>query len=224
MRHLLVVLTVCLGSTAFAEAKSAHARLVQKYEEESTWSNRSNFYFGARAGVAVPAGALGLAPSAGFEMGIAPDSGFGMGLNLIWMNKPPGAPVFGIQPAEYGFGATANFRYYFQTIGPLTLYPQMSVGFLAGPDFGGRNQVLPLINPGFGAKVKGGSFYCAFEFGLSGFTIPFVALSVGYEGDRRRDRAEAWANEKEELARDQAEELERQKTLPPLSAPPAPAT
>ena len=154
MRHLLIVLSVCLGSTAFAQAKLSHAKLVEKYEETSTWANRSNFYFGARGGIAIPPGAIGLAPSAGVELGIAPDYGFGMGLNVIWMNKPPGVPVFGIQPADYGFGASVNFRYYIQTIGPLTLYPSMSVGFLAGPGPDGRNQVLPLFNPGVGAKVK----------------------------------------------------------------------
>jgi len=222
MRHLLVVLSLCTASTALAETRSAHARLVSKYEEPKTWANRSNFYFGARGGIAIPAGAVGLAPSAGIEMGIAPDTGFGMGLNVIWMNQPPGAPVFGIQPALWGLGATANFRYYFQTIGPLTLYPLMSVGFLAGPDLAGRNQVLPLFNPGFGAKVRAGSFYGAFEFGLSGFTIPFIGISVGYEGDRRQDRAEAWALEKEELEREQAEDLQQQQSQPQLTPPPAP--
>ena len=145
-----------------------------------------------------------------------------MGLNVIWMNKPPGVPVFGIQPADYGFGASVNFRYYIQTIGPLTLYPSMSVGFLAGPGPDGRNQVLPLFNPGVGAKVKAGPFYCSFDFGLSGFTVPFVGIGLGYEGDRRADRAEAWANKKEEAAREQAEELEQQKLEQERNTPVSP--
>ncbi len=70
------------------------------------------------------------------------------------------------------------------------------------------------------AKVKGGAFYASFEFGLSGFTIPFVTVALGYEGDRRHERAEAWAFEKEQLAREQAEENELNKSVPP----PAPAS
>ena len=224
MRHLIAALSFCFAGTALAQVRSAHAKLVEKYEEPTNWANRSNFYFGARGGVAIPQGAFGLAPSVGLEMGIAPDSGFGMGLNVIYMDKQPGAPLLGIQPGLYGFGATANFRYYIQTIGPLTLYPVMSVGFLAGPDGSGRNQVLPLLNPGIGAKVRAGPFYCSFDFGLSGLTIPFVGVSVGYEGDRRSDRAEAWAQKKEELAREQAEELELQKSQPAITASPAPAS
>ncbi len=87
-----------------------------------------------------------------------------------------------------------------------------TVGFLAGPDEQGLNQVLPMINPGFGAKVKFGPFYCGFDFGLSGLTIPYIGLAIGYEGDRRRDRAEAWATKQEELAREAAEALEQEKS------------
>lgn len=222
MRHLLIVLSLCSSGAAFAETTLAHARLVDKYEEDVTWANRSNFFFGARGGIAIPAGAVGLAPSAGIEMGIAPDFGFGLGVNVIWMNQPPGAPVFGIQPASWGFGATAAFKYYFPTIGPLTLFPSMSIGFLAGPDLQGRNQVLPLLNPGFGAKLRMGAIYASFEFGLSGFTIPFVSVALGYEGDRRHDRAEAWALKQEEEAAEKAEELQRQQSLPAPTVPPPP--
>lgn len=223
MRALLIAV-VCTVTSAHAAPKLTHARLVEKYEEPSTWANRSNFFFGAKGSVAIPQGAYGLASLAGIEMGIAPDSGFGMSLNVFWMSRSPGAPIFGIQPGSYGFGASANFRFYIQTIGPLSLYPSASLGFLAGPDGEGRNQVLPLMNPGFGAKVRLGPFYVTFDFGLSGFTIPFVGLAAGYEGDRRADRAEAWAAEQERKAREAEEErLEReQEQQGKLMDPPQP--
>lgn len=224
MRSLLLAAICAATAAPAAIPKTTHARLVQKYEEPATWANRSNFFVGARGSIAIPQGAEGLAPLVGIELGIAPDSGFGLSLNMIWMDRSPGAPMFGIQPGNFGFGASANFRYYFQTVGPLTLYPAFSIGFLAGPDPAGKNQVLPMINPGFGAKVKAGPFYVSFDFGLSAFTIPFVGASVGYEGNRREERAEAWATEQEEKAREEAEErkareLEQQGKLeePPQS-------
>jgi hypothetical protein len=226
MRLLIIALSLCVSTTAFAKKKS-HEKLVAKYEEPDTWSNRANFFFGAGAGVAIPQGADGLATSAGVEMGIAPESGLGFGLHAVWMDKPPGAPAIGIQPARWGFGATANLRYYFQTIGPLSLFPSFSLGFLAGPDrVSGLNQVMPLVDPGIGAKVRLGPMYVTFEFGLSGFTIPFVGVALGYEGDRRADRAEAWAREQEDAARDAAEEKEeeRQQNAAPAATEPAPAT
>lgn len=228
--RLITVAVLCAATSALAIPKTTHARLVEKYEEPNTWANRSNFFVGARASIAIPQGAVGIAPLAGIELGIAPDYGFGISMNMIWMERSPGAPMFGIQPGNYGFGASANFRYYFQTVGPLTLYPAFSIGFLAGPDPMGKNQVLPMINPGFGAKVRAGPFYVSFDFGLSAFTIPFVGASVGYEGNRREERAEAWANDQEEKAREAEEErLQREKEqqgklieeAPPAAAAPA---
>jgi hypothetical protein len=228
MRLLIIALSICVSTTAFAKPKKNHTKLVAKYEEPDTWANRANFFFGASAGVAIPQGADGLASSAGIELGIAPDSGIGFGLHAVWMDKPPGAPAIGIEPARWGFGATANLRYYFETIGPLSLFPSFSIGFLAGPDrVTGLNQVMPLIDPGIGAKVRFGPMYCTFEFGLSGFTIPFVGVSVGYEGDRHADRAEAWAREQEEAEREAAEEREEEgerNAAPPAPPPPAPAS
>ena len=88
--------------------------------------------------------------------------------------------------AAYGFGALADFRYYIETIEPLTIYPTISVGFLAGPDKVSQvNAVMPLFNPGLGVKMKFGNVYGAFEFGLSGFTIPFVVFILGFDGDSK---------------------------------------
>lgn len=223
MRFVIAVAVTVISSSAFAEASSAHAKLLAKYEEPDTWGNRANFYFGARTGVAVPAGATSLAPSAGVELGVSPDFGFGFGLHVLWMNHPPGAPVFGIPPGDYGFGALADIRFNFPTIEPLTLYPSLSLGFLAGPGSSdGKNVVLPLINPGFGAKVKFGNFFSSFEFGFAGFSIPFVTLGFGYEGDRRKERAEAWARDQEEQVREQKAQSEAKPEPRGLTPPPNP--
>jgi hypothetical protein len=135
------------------------------------------------------------------------------------MNNPPGAPVFGIREGRYGFGTMLDLRFNIPTIDPLTLYPSLSAGFLAGPGLDGKNLVLPLVNLGFGAKMKVGDFYASFEFGFAGFSIPFVTLGFGYQGERRKQRAEAWALEKEETAREQGVPVD---LTPPPRKPVAP--
>jgi hypothetical protein len=179
MTRLLAIAALSLSSLALA-APPATARL------PDTWANRASFFIGARGGVAVPPGAVGLAPNAGIEIGVAVPTGFGFGVRALWMNNPPGLPLFSLKPAEYGFGALADFRYYIETVDPLIIYPTLSLGFLAGPErISQQNAVLPLINPGVGVKVKFGNLYGAFEFGVSGFTIPFVVFAIGYDGDSK---------------------------------------
>lgn len=178
-RALAVALTL---STSLALAAPPQVKSVNP--DSLPWSERASFFVGARGGIAAPPGTVGLAPSAGLEFGLAVPQGFGFSMRTLWMDNPPGAPVLGLRPASYGFGALADFRYYFRTVEPLTVYPTLAVGFLAGPEKGtNTNAVLPLFNPGVGMKVKAGNFYGTFEFGLSGFTIPFVGLSLGFEGD-----------------------------------------
>lgn len=64
------------------------------------------------------------------------------------------------------------------------------MGFLAGPErVSLKNSAMPLFNPGVGVKVKFGNVYASFKFGFAGFTIPFVAVSVGYEGDSKQSKA-----------------------------------
>ena len=76
-------------------------------------------------------------------------------------------------------------RFYFQTVEPLTLYPTFSIGFLAGPAKDTQeNVVLPMLSPGFGARVKFGNLYTSFEFGLASFTVPFLNVGLGWELDR----------------------------------------
>ena len=227
MRFVIAVAVTLACSSAFAEKKSVHAKLLAAYDEPNTWKNSANFYLGARGGVAVPSGANNVAPSAGLEMGVAPDFGFGFGLHVLWMNHPPGVPALGIQEGQYGFGAMADVRFYIPTVEPLTLYPSLSAGFLGGRGLDGRNAVLPLIDPGVGAKVKLGDFYATFEFGFAGFTIPFVTLGFGYEGNRRRQRAEAWARDREEVAQDDGTEVDftpPAKPVPPTAASPVEPT
>lgn len=155
-------------------------------DEEPRWSDRARFFIGMRAGVGIPAGGIGPAPTEGLEMGVAADHGVGFGLHLITAQNPPAVPALDIPASRWGLGAMADLRWYFQTVEPLTLYPTMSVGFLAGPSrTDGRNAVLPMVNPGFGGRVRIGQVYGAFEFGLAGFNIPFVSLSLGYEPDRK---------------------------------------
>ena len=154
-----------------------------------TWVNRASFFVGLRGGLAVPPGASSLAPNVSIEMGIAPTHGFGIGMRAMWMSQPPGVPFLGINAGNYGFGAMADFRYYVETIEPLTIYPTVAIGFLAGPDaLTGRNLVLPLFNPGIGAKLRFSNFYVGFEFGVSGFTIPFMAVTIGFQNDSKLDK------------------------------------
>lgn len=182
-----ILLIALLSTTALAQPSVSHARLLP-----DTWANRASFYVGVRSGLAVPPGATSLAPNLSLEMGVAPSRGFGIGMRAMWMNQPPGVPFLGLNPGAYGFGAMADLRVYFETIEPLTIYPTLAIGFLAGPDaVTGRNLVLPVFNPGLGAKLRFGSFYAGFEFGLSGFTIPFMALTLGFQGDSKAEKQRA---------------------------------
>lgn len=174
----------------FAVVAAQVAPTIEKEEPVIPWATRSSFFIGARSGLAIPPGSKSIAPSVSIEFGVAPPTGFGIGMRAIWMNSPPSVPFLGIPDAKFGFGALADFRYYIETVDPLIIYPTIAVGFLAGPDVRtGSNVVLPLFNPGLGAKLKFGNFYFAFEFGVSGLTIPFMGLCVGYEADSKLDKA-----------------------------------
>ena len=182
MRHNLLLLCLVSG---FSLGAQAQVPVVRK-PLANIWTNHASLFFGVRGGIAVPPGAVGLAPNLGIELGVAVPNGFGFGIRAMWMNNPPGVPFLGLSPAAYGFGALADFRYYIETIEPLTIYPTISVGFLAGPDKVSQvNAVMPLFNPGLGVKMKFGNVYGAFEFGLSGFTIPFVVFILGFDGDSK---------------------------------------
>ncbi len=159
--------------------------LSSRKANDAVWADTARFFVGARGGLGVPPSGDGLAPTTGVEVGVSADSGLGLGLHFVTTFNPPDAPTLGIRKAAWAMGAAADLRWYFQTVKPLTLYPTVSVGFLAGPGADGRNVVLPMLNPGFGARVRLGNVYTAFEFGLMSFQVPFVALAVGFEPDRK---------------------------------------
>ena len=63
-----------------------------KQEAPKTWSDTARFFVGARTGVGVPPGGLGVAPTAGLEVGVSAESGIGFGLHFISVWNPPDAP------------------------------------------------------------------------------------------------------------------------------------
>lgn len=145
----------------------------------------ATFFGGGRGAIAFPPGGDGPAPMVGLELGVAAEKGVGYGLHLFGASNTPGAPAFQLPSTPYAFGALVDVRYYMQTVPPLRLYPTLSVGFMAGPADGtGKNAVLPLVTPGFGARVNLGPIYTAIEIGAASFYIPFMAFSVGWEPDR----------------------------------------
>lgn len=153
---------------------------------ENEWARDARFFAGVRTGVAIPQGARGLAPTLGAEVGVAAKKGLGFGLHFLGAPSTPGVPGLNIERTDYAFGAALDMRFYIQTIEPATLYPTLAIGFLAGPSTAtGQNVVLPVINPGFGTRVKLGNIYTSFEFGFAGFQIPFINFAMGWDLDRK---------------------------------------
>lgn len=154
--------------------------------QDDEWAKGARFFIGMRGAMGFPPGGDGLAPLGGVELGVAARKGIGFGLHMFGAGNTPGAPILELPSTDYAFGATADLRYYLQSIAPLRLYPTLSAGFLAGPDkVTGKNAVLPLITPGFGARVNFADVYAAVELGAASFYIPFMALSVGWEPRER---------------------------------------
>lgn len=152
---------------------------------DNEFAQGATFFGGARAAVAFPPGGEGPAPMMGLELGVAAEKGLGYGLHLFGAGNTPAAPTFDLPAAPYAFGALVDMRYYLQTVEPLRLYPTLSVGFMAGPAVDtGKNAVLPLVTPGFGARVNMGPVYVSIEIGAASFYIPFMAVSAGWEPGR----------------------------------------
>lgn len=178
---------ILLLSSCAALAQQRSTDVVQEEPYEDTWAGSARFFSGVRGGVAIPPGGDGLASTLGLELGVSAKQGVGFGLHLIGMQNPPAVVPLGIPKTNYAFGAAADLRFYIQTVEPLTLYPTLSLGFVGGTaNTTGRNVVLPLINPGFGARVKFDKVYVAFEFGAASFHIPFVNVCIGWEPDRKK--------------------------------------
>jgi hypothetical protein len=203
MKSLLFASLLAFAVPAAAQQSSTTTTITTTSDE---WADQARFFAGVRSGVGVPPGGSGVAPTLGFELGVSAQRGIGFGLHLLAMSNPPAIPQLQIQKANWGIGAAADIRMYIQTIDPLSLYGTLSGGFLAGPGQDGTNVVLPMVNPGFGARVKlTDEMYAAFEFGMAGFFIPFITISAGWEPVRR-----------------QPARYEPLPTAPPAAAPTAP--
>lgn len=177
-RAALTTTTVTTTTTGATDA-------VKKPPKTDDLAEGATFFAGARTAMGFPPGGDGPAPMAGIELGVAANHGIGYGLHLFAASNTPGAPTFGLPPSPYAFGALADIRYYMQTVEPLRLYPTLSLGFMAGPAKDtGKNAVLPLVTPGFGARVNLGPVYVAVEIGAASFYIPFMAVSLGWEPAR----------------------------------------
>ncbi len=160
--------------------------LATSRREQNEWERDARFFVGLRSGVGIPPGGIGISPTMGVELGVAAPKGVGFGLHFFGAGNPPAVRALNTPPADWAVGAELDMRFYFQTVEPLTLYPTFSVGFMAGPAKETReNVVLPMLNPGFGARVKLGNLYASFEFGLASFTVPFLNCGLGWELDRQ---------------------------------------
>lgn len=168
------------------ELQARPLRLRTRAEVDDEWSRRARFFGGLRSSLAFPPGGMGPATTVGMELGVAAYRGLGFGLHIYGVGNPSGVPMLELPAAAWGVGASADARWYLQTIEPLKLYPTLSVGFIAGPDkVTGENVVLPMINPGFGARVNLADMYVAFEIGLASLYMPFVGFSIGWEPTRK---------------------------------------
>ena len=184
VRRRAATLTTTRTTTTTTTAAAAAAIATPPAKKDS-WSENPTFFVGGRTALAFPPGGNGPAPMAGVELGVAADKGVGYGLHLFGASNTPGAPTFNLPPSPYAFGALVDVRYYLQTVEPLRLYPTMSLGFMAGPGQDtGKNAVLPLVTPGFGARVNFGPIYTSVEIGAASFYIPFMAVSLGWEPGR----------------------------------------
>jgi hypothetical protein len=202
---LLTSLAVLAAVDPDAETEQAQAH--------DTWSDNARFFVGARGGAGFVPGGNGPSPTFGVEMGVSNKKGVGFGLHLLGATNTEQIDFLGIPKATMAFGGEVDLRIYIQTVEPLTLYPCFSLGFLTGPaETTGKNVVLPLLNLGFGGRVRFGSVYASLELGLASFHIPYVSISLGFETKRRAE-----AQEEEHRA---SEKRPEQPVVPPPPPPP----
>jgi hypothetical protein len=204
-----VIATVALLSTLPALSQA---------QEKDTWADNARFFVGTRGSVAVPAGGQGTARIGGLELGVSAKNGVGFGLHVLGMHNPP--TFGGIPKTDWAFGAAADVRGYIQTVEPLTLYPTFSLGFLAGTNpADNSNIVMPLVNPGFGARMKFDSVYVAIEIGAASFFIPFVAVSLGYEPEPVRAHRRANPALSESVSHDRQIPVQNARPVPAQFVP-----
>jgi hypothetical protein len=211
-RMILTLLTLMAAAPQYPDA--------DQDESHDTWAERARFFAGARGGVGFVPGGKGPSPTFGVELGVSNTRGVGFGLHLLGSTNNSGVDFLGIPPTSMAFGGEADLRIYIQTVEPLTLYPTFSVGFLTGPSsIDGTNAVLPLVNMGFGGRVRFGSVYAALELGLASFHIPYVSVSLGIESKPRAVQQE----EERHVQRKQTEQPEEaEQPVPP--PPPLPSS
>lgn len=181
MVRLALSLAVAAAVTFAATAPAQAAGYRDPCAGSCTLGGDPKPFFGARAGLAIPPGSVGFSPQFGLEAGVAASNGLGFGVHFLSAIDPPKVDFLG-DPA-YGIGFSADARWYISPTPNFSIYPFLSAGFIAGPDQNTReNVVLPLINPGVGARMSLGPIYAGLDFGLASFLIPYFNLSLGWQG------------------------------------------
>lgn len=172
------------GTVSVPSDASGNVQTVAAVEEDE-WKRDARLFVGLRTGVGISPGGVGLSPTMGAELGVAAPKGVGFGVHFFGATNSAAVKLLDAPATEWAVGAELAMRFYFQTVEPLTLYPTFALGFLAGPAKVTReNVVLPILSPGFGARLRFGNVYCSFEFGLASFTVPFLNLGLGWEIER----------------------------------------
>ncbi len=145
-------------------------------QDSRTADDYSRLYYGARTGVSIPMGSSGVAMSYGGEVGLERNKGL-YGLRIMYYPNPPDFLSYtNVGPAV---GPLADLRYNFVTVAQLDMYVIGTAGFLVASS-NGENAMLPIIAGGVGARVRmpDDRFAFSFDFGITDFTVPYLALSV----------------------------------------------
>jgi len=187
-RNALCVFALAFAGSAFAQASQPAGQTappasssISPSTDAKIYSEDPRLFVGLKSAAIVPPGGTGPGVLSGFEIGIAAKQGFGFGVNIFGGVNNPAAPTLGLPRSGFAFGGTADIRYFLQTVGPLSVYPILSVGFLTAQTSSIKNTVIPLVNPGVGARVQIlDELYTSLEVGASNFHIPYMAVSLGW--------------------------------------------
>ncbi len=135
----------------------------------------SRLYYGARTGVSIPMGTSGVATSFGVEVGLERNMGQ-YGLRVMYYPNPP--DFLDYTDVSASVGPLIDLRYNFITVQQLDMYFIGTAGFLVG-SANGENAMLPILAAGVGARLRvpKDHFAVSFDFGITDFTVPYLALS-----------------------------------------------
>lgn len=152
-----------------------HAVLGLAMAEEPSSEDMSRLYYGARTGVSIPMGTSGVASSFGVEVGLERNSGL-VGLRVMYYPNPP--DFLDYTNVSASVGPLVDLRYNFVTVQQLDMYVIGTAGFLVG-SANGENAMLPILSGGVGARLRmpEDHFAFSFDFGITDFTVPYLALS-----------------------------------------------